>query len=212
MEVKLPFVIHPRVRKGFCRLATLTALGVIGSTGVAAAATCPSQPTTTPFTQWSDTGSYFLAPNGNFEGSSLPSTWTVSGASLVPGNEPFRVGGSSDKQSLQINAGGSVTTDFPCVDSTMPSLRFFAHQASAGSDLRVTLLVVTPYGSTLSIPITDLADGSMPSWGLTGQLAAANGMTVPAGMTVQAALRFDVPASSGSWQIDDIYVDPYRSA
>jgi hypothetical protein len=25
------------------------------------------------------------------------------------------------------------------------------------------------------------------------------------------ALRFRAPVSSGSWQIDDIYVDPYRS-
>ena len=87
----MPFVIHPRVRKGLGRLAAMTATGVLASTGVAAAASCPLRSTTTPFSQFGDNNNYFVAPGGTFEGSSLPAGSTLSGASLTAGNEPFHV-------------------------------------------------------------------------------------------------------------------------
>jgi hypothetical protein len=210
MEVTMPFVIHPRIRKGLGRLAAMTATGVLASTGVAAAASCPTLSTTTPLSQFGDTNSYFVVPGGTFEGSSLPAGWSASGASLTAGNEPFHVLNASDNQSMTIQPGGSVTTPYMCIDATMPEMRFFAHQIGSGSDLKVDVLVKMN-GWTGSVPLADLADGSMDAWAPTAPIFAPPGQSLQSGVTVQAALRFSVPGNS-SWQIDDIVVDPYRSA
>jgi hypothetical protein len=221
----MPFVIHPRVRKGLGRLAAMTATGVLASTGVAAAASCPTLATTTPLSQFGDTNNYFVVPGGTFEGSALPAGWTASGASLSAGNEPFHVLNASDNQSLTIQAGGSVTTSYACLDATMPEMRFFARQIGSGSDLKVDLLVKWGPG-TVTVPLADLADGSMNAWAPTDQIFAPPGQSLAPGVIVQGALRFSVPgngpagngpagngpASADAWQIDDILVDPYRSA
>jgi hypothetical protein len=211
MEVTMPFVIHPRVRKGLGRLAAFTATGVLASTGVAAAASCPAPSTTTPLSQFGDTNNYFVVPGGTFEGSAQPAGWTLSSASVTAGNEPFHVIGSSDNQSLTIQAGGSATTPYMCIDATMPEMRFFANQVAAGSDLKVDVLVKT-WGGSLDVPLANLADGSTNAWGPTAPIFAPPGQSLAAGTSVQGALKFSVPGNAGSWQIDDVLVDPYRSA
>lgn len=206
----MPFVIHPRVRKGLGRLAAMTALGVLASTGVAAAASCPTASTITPFSQFGDNNSYFVAPGGTFEGASLaPGTSTRGSVSLTPGNEPWHVVSPSDSESLTIAAGGSVTLPFTCVDSTMPDVRFFARQTAAGGALKVSIVVQTPGGWHITVPLARLADGSMNSWGPTAPIFTPAGLALARGLTVQAALRFSVPYGGGAWQIDDVLVDPY---
>jgi hypothetical protein len=204
----LSFLIRRRLRGIVYRLAGLTCLGVLASSGVALA-DCPAQSVSTPFSQWGDTNSYFLVPGGNFEGTSDQVGWTLSSASLTPGNEPFYVGGSSDSQSLTIPAGGTATSPFFCVDNTMSDLRFFAQEATDGSDLQVQALIQTHHHGVVSVPLEDLADGSMPSWAPTQ--AAGDTGSLPDGVTLTVALEFSVPQSAGSWQIDDVYLDPYRS-
>jgi hypothetical protein len=135
--------------------------------------------------------------------------WTLSDASLTSGNEPFDVNGADDQQSLTINGGGSATSPYFCADDTMSSLRFFAQQAAAGTDLQVDALVRTSHG-VMVVPVADLADGSFSSWAPTDALGGDNGK-LPAGSSIMVALRFEAPSSDGSWQIDDLYVDPYRS-
>jgi hypothetical protein len=203
----VPVVIYSRVRKAVVAVAALTCIGVFASTGVALAS-CPSPPVSNPFSQWSDSNDYFLVPGGSFEDTADQVGWSLTNASLTAGNEPFNVNSADDAQSLTINAGGTAISPYFCVDDSMSSLRFFAQQVAAGSDLRVRALVQTPNGVSV-VPVADLADGSMPSWAPTDALG--NGATLPSGSSLMVALRFRVPASSGSWQIDDIYVDPYRS-
>jgi hypothetical protein len=181
---------------------------MFASTGVALAS-CPTQPVSNPFSQWGDSNDYFLVPGGSFEGTSDQVGWTLSNASLTTGNEPFNVNDPGDQQSLTINGGGSATSPFFCVDDTMSSLRFFAQQAGGGTNLRVKALVQNADGSVTAVPVADLADGSMPAWAPTDPLGGSGHL--PAGTSVMVALRFRAPVSSGSWQIDDIYVDPYRS-
>jgi hypothetical protein len=203
----LPRIIR-RVRTAALRIAALTCLTVLAGTGAALAA-CPAQPVSTPFSQWGDSNSYFLVPGGSFEGSADQVGWSLSGAELSAGNEPFQVNGSSDGQMLSIDGGGSATSPYFCVDDTMTSLRFFAQQVTAGSDLQVDALVQTPNGDA-TVPVADLADGSMPSWAPT-QAINRDGGTLSGDDSVMVALRFSAPSSAGSWQVDDVYVDPYRS-
>ena len=204
----MPFTKSPRVARTLGRLAAMTAFGVLASSGVAAAASCPAPSTTTPFSQFGDNNNYFLVQGGSFEGSSLPAGWTASAASLTAGNEPFHANSSSDSQSLTVAPGGSVTTAYQCMDSTMPSMRFFAQQPGANANLKVNLLMQLANGSTTTVPLGVISGSTMPVWGPTPSLSAPAGLAIPVGTTVQAALQFTV-TGSGPFQIDDIYVDPY---
>ena len=168
---------------------------------------CPTQPVSTPFSQWGDTNDYFLVPGGSFEGTADQVGWTLSSASLTRGNEPFNVNGSGDSQSLTINGGGSATSPYFCVDNTMSGLRFFAQQADAGNRPPVRALVQTSDGVP-SCPLADLADGSMPAWAPTEPRRVGDASRRQLAHGGAALPR---PGPSGSWQIDDVYVDPYRS-
>ena len=200
--------IWSRLRRAIFAVAALTCVAMFASTGVALA-DCATQPVSNPFSQWGDSNDYFLVPGGSFEGTADQLGWTLSNASLTAGNESFNVNDPGDQQSLTINAGGSATSPYFCVDDSMSGLRFFAQQAGAGTDLRVKALVQNSDGSVTVVPLADLADGSMPAWAPTDSLGGSGHL--PTGSSLMVALRFRAPASSGSWQIDDIYVDPYRS-
>ncbi len=202
----MPLPIHPRLARTLRRAAGLACLVMLAGTGVATAA-CPAPAVSTPFSQWGDANAYFPVPGGSFEPTDAQSAWTLSNASLTTGNEPFYVNSPGDSQSLAIPAGGSATSPYFCVDNTMSSLRLFADETSPGSDLQITALVQTENGA-VSVPVGDLADGSMPAWAPSLPIA---GNSSRIGDSVMVALRFSVPSSAGSWSIDDVYVDPYRS-
>lgn len=204
----LPLVIHPRVRKVVRRITAVTCFAVFASTGAAFAA-CPAHSAAPRFSKWGDKSNYFLVPGGSFEGTPAQVGWSLSNASLTAGNEPFYVNDSSDDQSLTISGGGSATSPFFCVDSSMSKLRFFAQQTAAGSDLKVQGLIKTWYG-VIPVTVADLADGSQPSWAPVQQIATRSGL-LPGRFAIPVALRFEVPGSAGSWNVDDAYVDPYRA-
>lgn len=204
----MPVGIHPRMRWAIRAIAAVAFLALFTSTGVAFAS-CPAPPVSTPFSQWGDTNNYFLVPGGSFEGTPDQVGWTLSNSSLTPGNEPSNVTSASDQQSLTVNGGGSATSPYFCADDTMSSLRFFAQQVAAGTDLRVDVLVQTSNG-VKAVPVANVPDGSMWSWAPTQPLGGNSGR-LPSGASVMVALRFVAPSSAGSWQIDDVYVDPYRS-
>jgi hypothetical protein len=207
----MPVVPQPRMRKRLGRLAALTAAAMLALPAAAFASSCPAPPTITPFTHWGDTGSYFPLAGGNFESPLAAGGWMVAGAQRTPGNEPFYVGGSSDSHSLTIEGGGIAVSPAFCIDNSMPYFQFFAHALGANGTLHVRLVVQTATGS-ISTPIRpaiDLTAGSMASWGPTGQLNLAGGMTVANGQSALGRLVFHV-AGRSSWQVDDIYVDPYR--
>ncbi len=201
-------LVRSRVRV-IRRVTALAFLGVFAAPGIALAS-CPAQPVSTPFSQWGDGNSYFLIPGGSFEGTADQVGWTLSNANLTQGNEPFYVNDSGDSQSLTISGGGSATSPFFCVDNTMGSLRFFAQQASSGGGLRVQALVQNSDGTVTTVPIAHLLDGSMSTWAPTAPITGdTSGLSDD--QTLSVALQFSVRSWAASWQIDDVYVDPYRS-
>ena len=208
MEVSslMPLVIHPRIRKAVGRVAALTCVAVFASTGAAFAA-CQTHPVSRPFAQFGDTSSYFLVPGGSFEGAADQVGWSLSNAQLTAGNEPFHVAGASDDQSLTINGSGSATSPPFCVDSTMQDLRFFAREVVPGSDLQVQ--AVFQLGRRqITWPLAVVRNGSMNAWGPVRQIALHAGM-LPSWAHIPVQLRLAVPGC-GSWQVDDVYVDPFR--
>jgi hypothetical protein len=203
----MPLVIHPRIRKAVGRVAALTVVGVFASAG-AAFASCSTPSVSTPFAQFGDTSNYFLVPGGSFEGSAAQVGWTLSGAQLTPGNEPYDVGGQSDDQSLTINSNGSATSPSFCIDSTMPDLRFFAQDSAPGSDLEVQAVFFLGRHQ-ITWPLAVIKDGTMSSWAPVPPVGL-HARLLPSWIHIPVQLRFAVTGGGGSWQVDDVYVDPFR--
>lgn len=168
---------------------------------------CPAPPSSPVFSPFGDNASYSLVPGGNFEGSMAG--WTLDGASVVNGNEPWDVGNSSDSQSLNVSAGGEAVSPSFCVTNAFPNWRFFAlSNGGSGwhSGIRVSIQWTDQNGNTGEVPVAYLPSGLFSQWEPTRSLML--GALLQDGTTMQVRLVFDA-GSGGSWNIDDVYVDPY---
>ena len=172
---------------------------------------CGTESIENPFARWNDNNDYVAVPNGNVENGS--DDWSLSGASVVTGNEPWKVHDSGDSTSLKIPAGKSATTGTMCVGLEHPTLRFFSKSTSGGGLLGGLL-------STLTVEVQfELSTGTVVS--LPIGIVLPNGQWQPSPTYVVVAnllpllpgqhtpVRFKFTAVGGaSWQVDDVYVDP----
>ncbi len=170
------------------------------------AGTCPSYLSSQVFAKWLDLTHYTLAPSGDFESAS-GLTFT-GGAKIVSGNESSYVHGTGDKNSVLIPRGGSVTTGPICVGLDKPTIRFFAKRPNFAllPLLTVEGVFTTKAGTTASLPLVGVPLAGN-SWSL--QLPfVTTGALLELGDTTM--MRFRIRAVTGDWQIDDLYVDPWR--
>ena len=175
----------------------------------AASGSCPIPTSSQVFSQLGDSNSYSLVPGGDFQNEDT-SGWTLNNAALVSGAEPWNVSGASENQSLSIGPGGSAISPSICVSDLFPSLRFFALNAQDnsgwGTALRVSALWTDSNGNTHAFPLGRLSDSPFQSWEPTPSIAL--GSYLPDGMSVNVQLAFS-SGPNATWQIDDVYVDPY---
>jgi len=195
--------------------AALTALGLLAAAPAAQAASatalatnCTPQPALAhPFASWNDVGFYTLVSGGDAEGAL--SGWTLNGARVVEGNEPFKVGRSTDHRSIALTGGTSVTTAPICIDSTYPWFRFFARNTSGhNANLKVDVLYTDTKGRVRDAGTGDYSTAG-GAWVPTGSI----GMNIvwqalPTGSSLPVTFRFSATGSD-SWLVDDVYVDPY---
>jgi hypothetical protein len=171
-------------------------------------ADCPAQPVSQPFSRWLDPFSYQLAPGGSFEEGAAG--WRLGGARVVSGNEPWRVAGSDDSYSLRIPAGASVTSEPVCVGLEHPTVRFFVRKNSGLlSTLVVSATVTLQGGGTLTVPVGVVVAGSSWTPTLLPIVFAGNLLPLLPGQYTPVSFRF-TPILGGDWQIDDVYVDPWK--
>src|SRR5207302_1628138 len=57
--------------------------------------------------------------------------WSLTGAQVAPGNEPFQVAGLDDSHSLSIAPGGVAVSPTVCINSLTPTWRFVARAENA---------------------------------------------------------------------------------
>ena len=171
---------------------------------------CDDAALSQPFAPWNDDRHYKLAPGGDIEGSL--DGWTLAkGAKVVAGSEPFAATGRQGSRSLSIPAGGSVTTDATCVNFDYPSFRFFAKSSGGLLGLLPALKVDLVYRDgalgLVAVPIGTVlpSSGWKPSASMYS-LAAVGALA--AGGEAQMAIRFTSVA--GTWNVDDVFVDPFR--
>jgi hypothetical protein len=158
------------------------------------------------FQRWLDPAQYIPAPGGNLESTD---GWKLTGgARLVAGNEPWNVGGAGQK-SLQLPAGSSATTDVMCVGLAHPTMRFFAKRTSGTllNPLAVEVQFEGLGGLLKSLPIGVVLGGNQ--WQPTlPSLVVAN--LLPLLPNARTPVRFKfTPVGRATWQIDDVFVDPW---
>lgn len=192
-------------------LCLLVSLAFASSSQAALLPTGPQavcNPANQVFLPWNDTASYGLVPGGSFE-SSL-SGWRLGyGATVVSGNESFKVNGAADAHSLYLPSGSSVVTAPACFDFADWQLRFFAKSVGAPTgSLHVKVVGRGLLGGLFTLldagTITTAPDGSwQPSdpvhIGLLAQLGS---------LLTTNSVSIQLTAVGGSFQVDDVYLDP----
>ena len=195
-------------RAGIAGIVVGLALAV--APGVASAATgsllspCDGQQASQPFAQFLDPMSYVLAPDGGFEAGAAG--WTLKGAHVVAGNEPYQASGS---HALALSAGDSATSPPMCVGITHPTVRFFAvNKGFLLSTLKVDAVYVDANNLLRTLPLGVVT--GLPGWKPTLPMIALGDLVNPllAGGATRLSIRF-TPLLGGDWRVDDVYVDPY---
>ena len=164
-----------------------------------------------PFLRWLDPLPYTLMPNGDFE--SGAGGWSFSGgAKIASGNHPFDDG----SRSLVLPSGSSATSAPMCMGLVLPVVRLFSTGGSLLSYLQVDALYRDASGRRQSVTLLPVG---LPSSSWTPNLpmlqlgGAINALTLN-GLTSEIQLRFTPRGGlfgSGTWRIDDVYVDPWKT-
>jgi hypothetical protein len=201
---------HPFPSSSRNRLATLLAAALLALAVFAGSAqACSYSGAKTVFSPWGDQHNYVLAPDGGFEAGG--SGWQLShGAAVVEGNESYYLNDAGDSRSLSLPAGSSAVSPPVCMAIDTPSFRLVARNGGdPSSQLRVEAvykllgLVRTKTAGTLSAG-SDWAPTQSVSTVLT--LSTLVGTLIPSAIEI----RFTPLDSKGQWQVDDVYIDPFR--
>jgi hypothetical protein len=161
------------------------------------------------FAPWGDNDNYLLVPGGAFE-SGQPA-WAMSGgAKVVPGNEPFYVRSQLDKNSLYLPSGSSALSPTVCFGLGDWHARFFVRNVgSASGSLKVDVAVKSLLG------LVSILDGGSVSGSGVWAPSPRIGLTFTnlcSLLGVKAvAFRFRVVGRGAAFQVDDVYLDPWKS-
>jgi hypothetical protein len=214
MEVNaMPYVIRPPVRRMIPTAALFVAAAfALLFPALSSAVTptgCADVAVSNPFSIFGDNADYFLAKKGDFETDTKG--WNFSpGTKIVNDNESYDVGGNSDTKSLSIQPSGRVVSTHFCIDERYPHVRFFAKQ-SDGSDglLSVSARWSDALNVQQEVPLGTLAGSGFSSWAPSSLMVMAGVVQLTDQGNTQSVQLVFTPLS-GTWQIDDVYVDPYR--
>jgi hypothetical protein len=161
-------------------------------------------PQSHPFTPWADPDAYCAFPNLGFENGTTG--WTLTGkASVVAANEPWHVSGAGT-HALQLGPGATARSSTLPVNLLDPWIRLFARSAGANGSLRIQVQFRGPTGNlTGLLNIGSLSPGGYASWQPTQRVLSALALPL---FTTSAQVLLTSQATSGSWQLDDVYLDP----
>jgi hypothetical protein len=158
-----------------------------------------------PVRRLGDNSPYTLAPNGGLEGGATG--WSLSGGAKVgPGNNSLRSGAYS----LSLPSGSSATSPAACVKLADSASRFFLRNASGTGKVRVdityrTVLGLLPVTTNLGYATAGGQWQPSPKYGhILGNVLG----TLALNSDLAASIRFKFTAVGGSFQVDDLFVDP----
>jgi hypothetical protein len=172
------------------------------------ASTCDPE-VTRPFLPWMDTAGYALAGGGSFEAGTPD--WTLrGGAAEVHGNEPFYAEDDGGVRSLSLPAGSSAVSPTTCFGFGHWHLRFFVRNPGKKGSLDIDVVVPTALGLVSILDGGSVkADGTWdPSPRVSLLLSNLGGLLA----TQAVAFRFRAVGAGAAFQVDDVYVDPFKSS
>jgi hypothetical protein len=170
---------------------------------------CGARDASTPFAPWDDTNSYFLMPGGDFE--TAGSSWSLSGgAARTAGSETFAVHHAGDVSSLALPTGARAVTPTICVARGENTVRLFVNApASTDAVLHVTASIQDPTTGLVLSTTGDVAAATPGVWAPTSPIAIPNLLGGVVG-SQNVTLTFTT-SGHGTWGLDDVYVDPFKS-
>jgi hypothetical protein len=160
--------------------------------------------TSQPFSQFGDSRLYTFGTNGGLE--SGTTGWSVTGASVVAGNETYFVHSSGDRHSLSLPAGATATTPQLCMGTTSTVVRFFDRSGNGGR-VRVQIVMRNIFGQVLGVVDWTTITGTS-GWQPSPSLLNLDSLL---GLLGVSSIQLKFTAMSGTTQIDDVYVDPWWS-
>jgi hypothetical protein len=166
-------------------------------------------PTSTQaFSQFGDSSFYARLYNNDFENGAAG--WSLSGgARVVSGNEPYYLSGRrADNHSLLLPAGSSAYSGTVCFALGDWHLRLLAKRVSGTGGLHVQVVVPSLVGGLLTVLDGGTINGS-GSWAPSPRMELLLSNAGSLVGTRAVAFRF-TPVGSASYQIDDVYLDPWK--
>ena len=163
-----------------------------------------------PFLPWLDPLPYTPVPGANFESSAAE--WKLSGGAYIgSGNHPYGPG----SRSLVLPSGSSATSAPMCMGLVLPVVRFFSRGGSLLSYMQVDAVYTDAAGHKRSVTLlpVGIPSGSwIPNLPMLQLGGTVNALTLN-GLTTEISLRLTPKGGlfgSGTWRIDDVYVDPWK--
>jgi hypothetical protein len=170
---------------------------------------CAPRPTTTAFASFADTRSYFLMPGGSFE-AGAPG-WGLVGSTVVSGNETSFVNAKTDSHSLSMPAGSSAVSPTVCVAMGENTIRLFVKNSGVvGSVLHVQAFVQNPLTGLVLSTGVDIKGTTSTAWAPSSPILIPNLLGGVLG-TQNLTLVFTNTGKTAMWNIDDVFVDPFKS-
>jgi hypothetical protein len=164
---------------------------------------------TQAFSRFGDSSYYASLFNGDFESGGLG--WYMSGgARVVSGNEPYFLSGNrGDSRSLLLPEGSSAYSATVCFALGDWHLRFMSRNVgSRYGTLRVQVIVPSLLG------LLTILDGGTVSgngtWAPSPRLQLALCNVTSLLGTRAVAFRFTPVGNDAAYQIDDVYLDPWK--
>jgi hypothetical protein len=160
------------------------------------------------FSRFGDSSYYARMLNGGFESGSTG--WVLSGGSrVVSGNESYYLSGNqSDSHSLLLPAGSSAYSGTVCFALGDWHLRLMMKRLSTTGGLHVQVIVPSLLG------ILTVLDGGTVSgttaWSPSPRMALLLSNVISLLGTKAVAFRFTPVGAGASFQIDDVYLDPWK--
>ncbi|MGB2875733.1 MAG: hypothetical protein WBB76_09710 [Gaiellaceae bacterium] len=190
----------------FCAVTSTAKAGLIGT---GPASFCDSSPGQV-FSHWGDSSYYARLQNQGFENGGA--AWFLSGgARVVSGNEPFFIDGNrSDSHSLLLPSGSSAYSGTVCFALGDWHLRMLMRNVGSSTGaLHVQVIVPSLLGGLLTILDGGTVRGGS-SWAPSPRLELLLSNVTKLIGTSAVAFRFTPVGAGAAYQIDDVYLDPWK--
>ena len=179
----------------------------------ASAKTCSAPLIEKPFTRFGDQRDYVMAPDGSFEDAVL-SGWQLSGsARRVTEADPVDLGASDGAGMLSLAARATAISPTMCVDLNYPTFRVLTKAVGRADSSEFKIEVVYPDSAKPTWEELSKFDGKQFTnaglgWRLTNDMDMKADLGGKSAGFRRVAFRFT--ALTGTWRVDDLYVDPRR--